>query len=89
MKAQKIAEQNSLNSQQTAGKLYVTVPLLQGKNIYPHEIVTIKGFLYKPQSPKNNIQFNFKKYHLSNQDFYNPIDKKMTKVRVYAIYLKK
>ena len=62
LKAQKIAEQNSLNSQQTAGKLYVTVPLLQGKNIYPHEIVTIKGFLYKPQSPKNNIQFNFKKY---------------------------
>jgi 16S rRNA G966 N2-methylase RsmD len=34
-------------------------------------------------------KFNFKKYHLSNQDFYNPIDKKMTKVRVYAIYLKK
>lgn len=34
-------------------------------------------------------KFNFKKYHLKNQDFYNPIDKKMTKVRVYAIYLKR
>ena len=62
LQAQKIVEQDSLNSQETAGKLYVTVPLLQGKNIYPHEIVTIKGFLYKPQSPQSNIQFNFKKY---------------------------
>jgi len=32
-------------------------------------------------------KFNYKKYHLKNQEFYNPIDKKMTNVRVYGIYL--
>jgi len=36
---------------------------------------------------KRMSKFNFKKYHLKNQEFYNPIEKKMTLVRVYAIYL--
>lgn len=34
-------------------------------------------------------KFNFKKYHLKNQPFYNPIEKKNILVRVYAIYLHK
>ena len=34
-------------------------------------------------------KFNFKKYHLKNQTFYNPIEKKNILVRVYAIYLHK
>lgn len=32
-------------------------------------------------------KYNYKKYHLKNQPFYDPFNKKMTNVRVYAIYL--
>ena len=38
---------------------------------------------------KRMRKLNLKKYHLKNQQFYNPIDKKMTLVRVYALYLSK
>ncbi len=34
-------------------------------------------------------KFNYKQFHLGNQPFYNPIDKKEILVRVYAIYLKR
>ncbi|MGK7951878.1 MAG: ComEC/Rec2 family competence protein [Xenococcaceae cyanobacterium] len=45
-----------------SGKLYVTLPLLPDRNIYPGEILNIKGILYKPQIVKNPGVFDFKNY---------------------------
>ena len=54
---------NSTNlTKKVSGKLYVTVPLLEGKNIYPKQLLQIQGLIYKPKSPQNPGQFNFKKY---------------------------
>ncbi|NJM58610.1 MAG: DUF4131 domain-containing protein [Synechococcales cyanobacterium RU_4_20] len=34
----------------TSGRVYVSVPLLQGTGLYPGEVVDVTGVLYKPQS---------------------------------------
>ncbi len=44
------------------GKLYVTVPLLQGTGAYLGQIVTVTGILYQPQAPRNPGSFDFKAY---------------------------
>ncbi len=44
------------------GKLYVTVPLLQGTGTYLGQIVTVTGILYQPQAPRNPGSFDFKAY---------------------------
>ncbi len=44
------------------GKLYVTVPLLQGTGIHPRQILHITGVLYQPQSPLNPGGFDFQSY---------------------------
>ncbi len=45
-----------------SGKLYVTVPLLQGTGIYPGEKLSIQGILYRPQAVTNPGGFNFQAY---------------------------
>ncbi len=54
---------------QVSGKLYVTLPLLEAKHIYPQQSLQVKGFLYQPKTPKNPGQFNFKKYLEKNNCF--------------------
>ncbi|NEQ29203.1 MAG: DUF4131 domain-containing protein, partial [Microcoleus sp. SIO2G3] len=44
------------------GKLYVTVPLLQGTGLYPGQSVTASGFLYDPKPAANPGGFNFQAY---------------------------
>jgi competence protein ComEC len=50
------------NQENVSGKLYVTVPLLQGTGIYPGENIKVKGVLYLPQAANNPGSFDFKAY---------------------------
>jgi competence protein ComEC len=45
-----------------AGRLYVTVPLLQGTGLYPGSVVEVTGVLYRPQPPMNPGMFDFSAY---------------------------
>ena len=47
---------------QVTGKLYVTVPLLQGTARYPGQWLTVAGKLYIPTVPENPGAFDFKGY---------------------------
>lgn len=52
-----------INDQEAvSGKLYCTLPLLQGTGIYPGQQLQIKGFLYLPQAANNPGGFDFKQY---------------------------
>lgn len=44
------------------GKLYVTLPLLQGTGVYPTQEVAIAGTLYRPQAAQNPGAFDFRAY---------------------------
>jgi competence protein ComEC len=48
--------------EQVSGKLYVTVPLLQGTGIYPGQNLQLAGILYLPQAASNPSGFDFKLY---------------------------
>ncbi len=48
--------------QPTSGKLYVTLPLLQGTGIYPGEKLDLKGVLYQPQESNYPGEFDFRTY---------------------------
>jgi len=50
------------NQEKVSGKLYVTVPLLQGTGIYSGENIKVKGVLYLPQGANNPGSFDFKAY---------------------------
>lgn len=50
------------NGEEVSGKLYVTVPLLQGTGINPGEYLKLKGILYLPQAASNPGGFNFQAY---------------------------
>jgi len=53
----------AINDQaEVTGKLYGTLPLLQGTGIYPGQQLTVKGLLYLPQAASNVGGFDFKKY---------------------------
>ena len=45
-----------------SGKLYVTLPLLQGTGIYPGQEINITGLLYLPKAASNSSSFDFKQY---------------------------
>jgi competence protein ComEC len=47
---------------QVTGKLYVTVAVSQGTDIYPDQELTVTGILYQPSSPSNPGSFDFKAY---------------------------
>jgi competence protein ComEC len=44
------------------GKVYVTVPLLQGTGLHPGQFVSVTGTLYRPKSATNPGGFNFEAY---------------------------
>lgn len=53
----------TINDQETvSGKLYSTLPLLQGTGIYPGQQLTVNGILYLPQAADNPGSFDFKQY---------------------------
>lgn len=47
---------------EVAGKLYVTIPLLQATDLNPGDEVEVLGRLYKPEPPTNPGSFDFKAY---------------------------
>jgi len=55
-------EVSALNSNKVAGRLYVTVPLLQSTGLYPGQKVTVNGVLYKPKPATNPGSFDFQKF---------------------------
>jgi competence protein ComEC len=44
------------------GKLYVTLPISEGKMFYPRQHLTLEGVLYKPSAPASPSAFDFKAY---------------------------
>lgn len=44
------------------GRVYVTVPLLQGTGLYPGQTITVSGSLYLPKPAANPGGFNFAQY---------------------------
>lgn len=50
------------NEAEVSGKLYVTVPLLQGTGVYPGKQIELKGVLYLPQAASSPGGFDFKQY---------------------------
>lgn len=53
---------NSNDLEKVSGKLYVTLPMLQGTGVYPGQKLKVTGLLYLPQSAKNSGGFDFKQY---------------------------
>ncbi|MFM7442064.1 MAG: ComEC/Rec2 family competence protein, partial [Snowella sp.] len=49
-------------AQKVTGKLYVSVPIVAGKAIYPGQKLTMRGVLYRPSPPSNPGAFNFADY---------------------------
>ncbi len=50
------------DKEQVSGKLYTTLPILQGTGIYPGQNLKLKGTLYLPQAAKTPSGFDFKEY---------------------------
>lgn len=48
--------------ERVSGKLYTTVPLLQGTGLYPGQQIELRGILYLPQPANNPDSFDFKEY---------------------------
>jgi competence protein ComEC len=52
----------STSTQKITGTVYVTVPKLEGKDLYPGQTVVVEGSLYKPKPASNPGGFDFQKY---------------------------
>lgn len=46
----------------TSGRLYVTVPLLQGTGLFPNQLVDVTGVLYRPKPAAYAGGFDFARY---------------------------
>lgn len=53
---------NSQSPIPVTGKVYVTAPLLSASNLYPTQVITIKGKLYQPFPQQNPSGFDFSNY---------------------------
>jgi competence protein ComEC len=51
-----------LDGETVSGKLYGTLPLLQGTGIHPGQVLNLTGFLYLPSAASNPQGFDFKRY---------------------------
>jgi competence protein ComEC len=51
-----------VDDETVSGKLYATLPLLQGTGIYPGQQLNLTGFLYLPPAASNPQGFDFKQY---------------------------
>lgn len=63
------SENTGAASKSVRGKLYVTVPLLQATGLYPGELVSVTGVLYKPKPALNPGAFDFNVYLTSSGAF--------------------
>lgn len=63
------SENTGVVSKSVKGKLYVTVPLLQATGLYPGEMVSVTGVLYKPKPALNPGAFDFSVYLASSGAF--------------------
>lgn len=52
----------TVNNEPVTGKLYVTLPLLQGTGLAPRQEIEIIGNLYEPRPPLNPGAFDFRAY---------------------------
>lgn len=57
-----LEDDNKTSPQSVSGRVYVTVPLLQGTGLYPGQFVSVTGSLYKPKPAANPGGFDFAKY---------------------------
>ncbi len=57
-----IESQENSSSTEVTGKVYVTVPLLQGTGVVAGQPITVTGNLYQPQSASNPGSFDFRAY---------------------------
>lgn len=61
-RAEKAKIEELPRQKEVSGKLYVTLPLLEGTGIYPGENLSIEGNLYLPKAADNPGGFDFKTY---------------------------
>lgn len=54
--------QTAVENRLVDGKVYVTVPLLQGTGLYPGQHITVTGSLYQPKPATNPGGFDFQRY---------------------------
>ncbi|MEM8638720.1 MAG: ComEC/Rec2 family competence protein [Cyanobacteria bacterium P01_G01_bin.54] len=59
------------------GKLYVTMPLLQGTGLVPGQSVTLAGRLYAPQAARSPGSFDFQQY-LARQGIFAGLSGRLT-----------
>ena len=58
-----ILEVESLdNGEAVSGRLYSSLPILQGTGIYPGQELSLTGYLYLPQSARSPNEFDFQQY---------------------------
>ncbi|MGK7871989.1 MAG: ComEC/Rec2 family competence protein [Xenococcaceae cyanobacterium] len=55
-------KEEAAGSQSVTGKLYVTLPLLQGTGLYPGQKLAVTGILYQPKPASNPGAFDFQAY---------------------------
>jgi competence protein ComEC len=67
-----------VDGETVSGKLYATLPLLQGTGIYPGQQLNLTGFLYLPPAASNPQGFDFKQY-LARQGIFAGIQGTETK----------
>jgi competence protein ComEC len=51
-----------IDGEKVSGKVYGTLPLLQGTGIHPGQVLNLTGFLYLPSAASNPQSFDFKRY---------------------------
>ncbi|MCU0549610.1 MAG: ComEC/Rec2 family competence protein [Leptolyngbya sp. Prado105] len=52
----------AVGAQKAAGKLYVTLPKVEAEDLFPGQVISITGNLYKPKPKMNPGGFDFQKY---------------------------
>ena len=57
-----VLQATEVDNEAVSGKLYVTLPLLQGTGIYPGKQIELRGILYLPQAASNLGGFDFQAY---------------------------
>lgn len=57
-----VNEDDTNTGRAVTGKLYVTVPLLQGTGLHSGQAIAVTGFLYKPKPATNPGGFDFQAY---------------------------
>jgi competence protein ComEC len=75
----------AFGEQKADGKLYVTLPKVEGEDLFPGQAIAISGTLYKPQPKLNPGGFDFQKY-LAQQGSFAGL--KGTSIRLLDVHQK-